>query len=276
MLVLALDTSTRQASVALSSDEKLYGEYSWQVDSNHSVELLDRVQRLFSESGLEMTELDAVVTATGPGSFNGVRVAVSVAKSLAFALQKPLVGICTLDGIAAHQRLYRGPICSLIEAGRGDLYAACYLFDQMLSEDGLLTHQMHRLSDYLLLSPPDLADLLLKQIPAWLALGDGPVPPVLFCGELSRASRAALSSALGDRARFVSPAEAWRHASMLSLLAGSRLREGRLDDPLSLEPLYLRRPSITTSARKQPLLGGTPDRPEGPHRTGREDSALRH
>src|SRR5690242_1448561 len=104
MLFLALDTSTRQASVALCDEERLYGEYTWHVGNNHSVELLERIQRLLAEGGVSMSALDGVAVATGPGSFNGVRVAVATAKTLAFALRKPLIGIGTLDvGAVQHQ-----------------------------------------------------------------------------------------------------------------------------------------------------------------------------
>src|SRR5262252_5300001 len=74
MLLLALDTSTRQASIALCSEDEVLGEYSWQSGNNHSVELLDRVRRLMAEGGKSMSELDGVAVARGPGSFNGLRV----------------------------------------------------------------------------------------------------------------------------------------------------------------------------------------------------------
>src|SRR5690242_6431941 len=82
MLLLALDTSTYQSSIALCSEEQLYGEYTWYSANNHSVELLGNVQRLIAESRLTMQQLDAIAVASGPGSFNGVRVALATAKAL--------------------------------------------------------------------------------------------------------------------------------------------------------------------------------------------------
>ena len=101
MLLLALDTSTRQASVALCSEDSLYGEYTWLVGNNHSVELLDCVQRLMTECDLTMQHLDAIAVATGPGSFNGVRVALATAKTPPVTLRKqrkPLCQNCSLSG----------------------------------------------------------------------------------------------------------------------------------------------------------------------------------
>src|SRR5579864_9327130 len=127
MLLLALDTSTRQASIALCTEDVMLGEYTWQVGNNHSVELLERIRRLMAECGHTMQAIDLIAVATGPGSFNGLRVAVTTAKTLAFALQVPLIGVSTLDIIAAHQQQWRSPICAVLEAGRSELYAACYL-----------------------------------------------------------------------------------------------------------------------------------------------------
>jgi tRNA threonylcarbamoyladenosine biosynthesis protein TsaB len=78
---------------------------------------------------------------------------------------------------------------------------------------------------------------------------------MLFCGELTSASRQALHKEMQDKGFFISNIFATRQASTLATLAFQRLQEGKEDDPLLLEPLYLRRPSITRSVRKQPLFG---------------------
>ncbi len=275
MLLLALDTSTRQASIALSDESTLYGEYTWQVGNNHSV-VLGRVQRLVIECGNSMQDIDGVAVATGPGSFNGLRVAVSAAKALAFALQKPLVGVSTLDIIAAQQQQWRGPVCAVLEAGRSDLYAACYTFDEIY-HDGEISYDLRQLSDYLLLTPQHLASYIKAHLSSWVGVpGERQLPPFLFCGELSKASRQALYSQMPAESLFANHLQATRHASVLALLALQRLQNGEVDDPLLLEPLYLRRPSISTSTRKQPLLGNHPPRSTDQSKTEREEGALRH
>lgn len=255
MLQLALDTSTRQSSIALCTEEMLLGEYTWQVGNNHSVELLERIQRLVTECGQTMQSLEAISVAIGPGSFNGLRVALATAKSLAFALALPLVGISTLDVIATQQQQWSGPICAVMEAGRGELYAACYLFEEVV-EAGQLSYELQRLSDYLLEAPAQLKEHVMVRVNEWAGVpGERAVPPVLFCGEMSEASHAALSMQLPE-GLFLPALPSVRHAATLATLAFPRFQRGIVDDPLLLEPLYLRRPSITTSARKQPLLGG--------------------
>ena len=277
MLLLALDTSTRQASVALCDEQTLYGEYTWQIGNNHSVELLERIQRLVVvDCGSSLQVIDGVTVAIGPGSFNGVRVAVATAKALAFALQKPLVGVSTLEIIAAQQDQWRGPVCSILEAGRSELYAACYLFDER-DTNGDITYHIRQLSEYLMLSPQQLVNYLNEQMDQWAGVpGKRQVSPILFCGELSEITRQVIYEQMHGKSLFIDNLQATRRASSLALLAIQRLYEGRIEDPMLLEPLYLRRPSITTSTRKQPLLGQKPNQSSDLNQTEREEGALRH
>jgi tRNA threonylcarbamoyladenosine biosynthesis protein TsaB len=276
MLLLALDTSTRQASIALCDEYTLYGEYTWQIGNNHSAELLDRVQRLLAECRSSMQAIDVVAVATGPGSFNGVRVAVAAAKALAFALQKPLVGVSTLEIIAAQQKQWHGLVCAILEAGRSDVYAACYMFVEV-EKHGEITYQIQQLSDYLILTPQRLASYLEEHWNQWVGVpGERQLSPFLFCGEMSETTSQVLYEQMPGNSFFVGNVQATRHASYLALLALQRLYNGRIDDPMLLEPLYLRHPSITTSNRKQPLLGPKPHRSTDPSQTEREEGALRH
>jgi len=205
---------------------------------------------------MTLQQLDAIAVATGPGSFNGVRVALATAKTLAFALRKPLVGVSTLESIAFQQQHVRGPICAILEAGRSELYVACSLFEESVNADGNKIYCMRRLGEYLLCSPLSLAAYLQEHMRDWLAVpSEQGYPPFLFCGEISEATRQALSANFAGHSLFVGKLEAPRRASVLASLALQRLRDNQVDDPLMLEPLYLRRPSITKSTRKQPLLG---------------------
>jgi tRNA threonylcarbamoyladenosine biosynthesis protein TsaB len=277
MLLLALDTSTRQASVALCDEQTLYGEYTWQIGNNHSVELLQRIQRLVEvDSGSSLQAIDGVTVATGPGSFNGIRVAVATAKAFAFALQKPLVGVSTLELIAAQQDQWRGPVCSILEAGRSELYAACYLFED-IDNNQEITYHRKQLSEYLMLSPQQLVIHINEHMDEWAGVpGKRQVSPILFCGELSETTRQVISEQMQGESLFIDNVRAIRRASILALLAIQRLNEGRIEDATLLEPLYLRRPSITKSARKQPLLGQKLNQSADLNQTGREDGALRH
>lgn len=279
MLLLALDTSTRQASVALCSEERLYGEHTWQAGNNHSVEMLEHVQRLLAEGGVTMSALEGLAVALGPGSFNGVRVAVATAKTLAFALGKPLVGISTLEIGAAQHQLWPGPVCSLLEAGRGELYTGCFLFEHREAA-GVVTCSSRQLADYRVLSAQELTSYLQQEItPLLSSAGVAATTPYLFCGEINESSRQTLAASLSTQAIFAPVMFSARRASTLASLAWQRMTEQHLDNPLALEPLYLRRPNITTSTRKQPLLGQptvASDQQNNQLSTEREEGALRH
>ena len=277
MLLLALDTSTRQASVALCDEQTLYGEYSWQIGNNHSVELLERIQRLVEvDSGSSLQAIDAVSVAIGPGSFNGVRVAVATAKAFAFAMQKPLIGVSTLEIIAAQQDKWQGPVCSILEAGRSELYAACYLVDEQDNHDGISYH-VRRISEYLMLTPQQLVTYVNEHMDEWAGIpGTRQVSPILLCGEISETTRQVLLEEMQEKSLIANNLQAIRRASTLAVLGIQRLYEGRIEDPISLEPLYLRRPSITKRERKQPLLGQKPNQSSDPNQTEREEGALRH
>ena len=155
-MLLAIDTSTNFASIALADGETLLAELNWRVGQQHGSETLERMRWLLSGQGVTMAQLDGLAVALGPGSFNGVRVALATAKSLAFALDIPLYGIPTLDICAWGARLSPDPIWSLLDAGRGEVYAARYQPDDPVrtwapqppsSEFG---EHMHAASGYLI------------------------------------------------------------------------------------------------------------------------------
>src|SRR5262249_34245266 len=104
----------------------------------------------------------------------------------------------------------------------------------------------------------------------------------LFCGEISVNTLQSLHSSLPQQSLFIRGAQAARRAVSLAAIALQQVGEGHTDDPLALEPLYLRRPSITKSTRKQPLLGDTTVGTEaaavrgGTHTIEREEGALHH
>jgi tRNA threonylcarbamoyladenosine biosynthesis protein TsaB len=240
-MLLAIDTSTASASVALAREGRLAAELSWDVGRRHSQELLGRLDELLALAHATPHDLTRVTVACGPGSFNGVRVAVTAAKSLAFALGLPLAAFSTLDVIASGQTSTGGTICAVLEAGRGEVYAACYRHGTQQPKPGAeeLAEGLWRLA------PPAI------QTPAALAAGllavDG---PVLLCGEWREETRSALASGLGTRAWFANPLDV-RRAAWLAALALAAPASEWAREPATIEPLYLRRPAITMSKKQR-------------------------
>jgi tRNA threonylcarbamoyladenosine biosynthesis protein TsaB len=227
-MLLALDTSTNTASVAFIRDERLIAELTWDVGQRHSAELLQRLDWLLQTANAKPADLTEVAVATGPGSFNGVRVALTVAKSLCFALDTRLSAVPTLDVAAWGYASAGDPVWALLDAGRGEVYAAAYPAPLANAADWA------PVDGYLVLTPQQLADRITGR--------------ALFCGEWRAETETALSESLGERARFA-PQLSTRRAAWLAELARARLRDGRVENPATIEPLYLRKPAITISKK---------------------------
>ncbi len=215
--ILALDTSTRTASIAIyGGEEGVISEITWGSLSHHTVELAPYLDLLLRQNP---RELAGIAVALGPGSFTGLRVGLSLAKGFALAQGIPLIGIPTLDALAYSQSHQLLPICALLDAGRERICAALY-------ENVTL----HRVTDYLLTTMEGLCSEITR--------------PTLICGEIDEAGTAILRKRLGDRAVVTSPAASLRRAGYLAELGWERLQRGEVDDPRALEPIYLHRPEI--------------------------------
>ncbi|MHB1004107.1 MAG: tRNA (adenosine(37)-N6)-threonylcarbamoyltransferase complex dimerization subunit type 1 TsaB [Chloroflexota bacterium] len=218
-MLVVLDTSTRLAGVALYDERGLLAETNWVAGSNHTVQLLPTLDRLLSLHGAEARSLRAVGVALGPGSFNGLRVALSTAKGLCLGLGIPLVGVGTLPATAHGHQLAGKQVCALVDAGRGQLHGALF--------------------------PPEMKAWTaegasgIRTLAELLALVDR---PTLFCGDLHEQAVAAIAGQLGGLAAVASPGTAPRRAAWLAELAWRRFSAGESDDLAATQPLYLRRP----------------------------------
>ncbi len=126
MRILALETATPAASAALVDDGRILAECRLTGQKNHSERLLQIVDSLFEWTGAEKRSVDLIAVSVGPGSFTGLRVGISTAQGLAFALDKPLAGIPTLDVVASQGFIADGFISPMIDARKQQVYAALY------------------------------------------------------------------------------------------------------------------------------------------------------
>jgi tRNA threonylcarbamoyl adenosine modification protein YeaZ len=220
---LALDTSTDTASIAVAQDGRLIAELTWRCGGNHTVQLLPRISYLLGEGGPGC--LSAIFVAKGPGSYNGLRAGVSTAKGLALSLGVPLVAVGTLEVQAYQHASSHRPICSLLDAGRGEFSAAVY----QMEGDRWRT-------------------LLAEHITTIDGL-EAPTPTV-FCGEFDEQTGARIAARFGEQAIIAGPAATVRRAGFILELGQWRLSRGQLDDPVELQPLYMRRPPITEPKKR--------------------------
>ena len=218
-MLIAIDTATDYASLALHDGFRVRAEHTWESPRRHTVELLPRLVAALEQMGLGAEHLSGVAVTRGPGSFTGLRVGMAVAKGLALARGLPLVGVPTLDVVAAAQGRDRRPLCAVLQAGRGRLCVAAYRW-----RDGeWCAHKAPRLT-------------------TWPALAEETASPTLFCGEIDLVGADTLA-ALGELAVLLPGAARLRRAGFLAEMAWRRLNRGETDDPATLTPIYLQYPT---------------------------------
>ena len=126
MLILAFESSARAASAALLRDGALLSQYSQCSGLTHSRTLLPMAEDMLKNAELGLEAVDLLAVAQGPGSFTGIRIGVSMVKGLAWALEKPCVGVSTLEAMAWHGLAAGGLICPVMDARRGQVYNALF------------------------------------------------------------------------------------------------------------------------------------------------------
>lgn len=226
-MLLAIDTSTRQAGIALYDDTHgLIAETGWHSANRHTEELMPAIAQMLGRAGVTARELTAVGVALGPGSFTGLRVGLAAAKGLALAQGLKLLGVPTLDIVAYPHQAQPVPVVALLQAGRGRVYWAAYAHGPA---------GWGPQSPYALGTAADVANTVVR--------------PMLFVGEVTPADRATLVQVAGrPRTQFLPPALAMRRAGYLAELAWARFQAGAADDPVTLSPIYLQQPDGAVGA----------------------------
>lgn len=216
-MLLAIDTSTRYAGIALADEDRVVASRTWHSGVNHTAELMPAVIQLLQERGISVRKLEAVAVALGPGGFSALRVGISVAKGLAAAASIPIVGVGSLD-LEAFPYVGSGmPVCALLESGRTEAASALFAANgQRLRDDQVST-----------------VDELLEEIQQ----------TTIFCGEGLSRWVLGIQSGLAAMAVICSTPPVVRVWS-LTTMARQRLNSGQIDHLANLQPQYLRMPNI--------------------------------
>ncbi|WP_342580541.1 tRNA (adenosine(37)-N6)-threonylcarbamoyltransferase complex dimerization subunit type 1 TsaB [Ureibacillus sp. FSL W7-1570] len=126
MIWLGIETSNKPLSVAIAKDGQVLAEIVQNSNMTHSVTCMPAIEEVFRKANLQPADVDAIAVSEGPGSYTGLRIGVTIAKTLAWTLKKPLVGVSSLKVLASNAELYNGTICALFDARRKNVYAAAY------------------------------------------------------------------------------------------------------------------------------------------------------
>jgi len=199
--ILALDTSTLVSSVAIASPEKL-------------------IEQILAMTKIKQVDLTGIAVSIGPGSFTGLRIGLATAKSMAYALNLPIVGVSTLAALAYHYPIPNIYIAPMLDAQKGNVYTALYRW-----ENGILQE----------VQAPEV-----KTFESVLQEGQLLDLPVVFVGDTAQKQALAIAEAGGNvmlaMSHLVMP-----RAANVAMLGLSEFAKGNTDHVMQLEPVYIRR-----------------------------------
>lgn len=213
-MLLAVDTSTTQVGLALYDEHQVVGEMMWTSKQHHTTQLAASVSDLLNRCDVSMSIIQALGVAIGPGSFTSLRVGLSLVKGIAFAKNIPVIGIPTLDVIAAVQPLDKKPLISVLQAGRTRLAFSLYKSDKKQWQvEGEIRS--------------GTVDELLSQIEE----------STIVAGELTSEQRNKISK--NKKISLASPVNCMKRPAVLAELAWARWQNNQVDDVATLAPIYL-------------------------------------
>ena len=240
MKILALDSSGLVASVAVLEDDNCIAEYTINYKKTHSQTLLPMLDEVSRMIELDLSSIDAIAVAAGPGSFTGLRIGSATAKGLGQALGKPLIGIPTVDGLAMNLYGTDKVICPLMDARRNQTYTGLYEF--VRDEEG---YRLSVLKEQCAVALDEIIDSINELGREVIFLGDG-VP--VFKAQLEEKVKVPHSFAPASCNR--------QRAAAIGVLAFSYAKTGKVEKADEHMPDYLRL-SQAERERKEEMERGT-------------------
>ncbi len=222
MKILSVDTSSNVATVAVTDDDKLICEILVNTKKTHSQTLMPMIDSALKQSELEISDIDLIASANGPGSFTGLRIGVSAVKGLAHAMDIPVVGVSILTAMAYNLPFCEYIISPILDARRDQVYNAVYEWN-----DG----EIKEICEPRALSVDELISGFLTSDKKVVFLGDG-----------VSVHKEYIKEKLGDKAVFAPVSANEQRASGLIAAAKKLYDEGKAVSCYELAPIYLRKP----------------------------------
>lgn len=220
MRILAIDSSSMVATVAITTDGELNAEYTINHKKTHSQTLLPMIDEICKMIELDMETVDAIAITGGPGSYTGLRIGSATAKGIGLALEKPIINVPTIDALAYNMFSSMYYICPIMDARRGQVYTGIYQFEG--TEMKIVKSQCIMMID-------ELISALDKIGGAVMFLGDGVNVHKSFIDENMSTEH------------YFAPASMNRHkASSLASLAELYYNQGKVETAAEHKPEYLR------------------------------------
>lgn len=222
MKILGIDTSTPIGSIALIDGDNLVAEHTLNIVQAHSSRLMPAIDSVLKWGNITAAALDGCAVGIGPGSFTGIRIGVATIKSVCYALDKPIVGVSTLEAIAYNLRSTNGVICPLLDARRSEIYGTAF-------QGGT---EWQRLSEDLCLPIDAFLDRLNTEVRS-----NGPLN---FVGDGLLTYGNAVRERLGESAHFANSIFNVPRGATIAHLGAQRLLNGDTDSYWTLAPNYVR------------------------------------
>ncbi len=218
MRILSIDTSTKYAAVAVTENGVLTAQATMQFMASHSEKLIPEIAHLLEIMKIPFETIDYYAVTAGPGSFTGLRVAVSTVKGLSFATGKPVVAVSTLEAIARGFPFACYQICPILDARKKEIYAALFKWSgetlQRLKEDSVLK---------------------LENLLEWIN------EKTIFVGDAVQIYKEKLKEHLHEYAFFANNFYSTLNPALVALIAEEKIKKGEVVSAKELEPLYLRK-----------------------------------
>lgn len=221
MKVLAVDTSSTVAAVAIMDERGLLGEFILNHKKTHSQKLVPMIDTIMKNLELCPQDIDVYAASSGPGSFTGLRIGITTVKAMAFAAKKPVVSIPALDALAYNVPDTEALVCPMMDARNNQVYTALYR-----REKGMQVNA----SEYMGVTLQQLVQII-----------KGKNDNVLFVGDGVLIHKDYLKSELGPRCRFPPQYLLLQRASSVAQLALYKAAEGKLESCFDMVPFYLRK-----------------------------------
>ena len=220
MRILALDSSGLVATVAIVEEEQTIAEYTVNYKKTHSQTLLPMLDEIVKMTEMDLNTIDAIAISGGPGSFTGLRIGSATAKGLGLALQKPLIHVPTIEGLAYNLYGSDALICPIMDARRNQVYTGNYRFEN---------EKLHIVEKQMAIDVGELVEKLNQLDEKVVFLGDG-VP--VYKGQLEAGLRVSFTFAPANMNR--------QRASSVGVAGIQYLKEGKTETAAEHQPDYLR------------------------------------
>lgn len=235
MIILGIETTSSAASVALVDGEKLIGEFSANAKLSHLEKLMPMIHNLLQKCEIKLDDISGIAISEGPGSFTGIRIGASAAKTLAQVKNIPMVSVPTLKALSYNLMHYEGVICPILDARRNQVYGGAYKW-----ENGELIE--------IVVGMAYSIDELIDEVKSKTTEEN-----IIFLGDGITPYKEDIIKRLGNRAKFAAQFIRTQKASSVAQLGYEMMEKGLTEGYMDMKPNYMRKSEAERNLEKKKI-----------------------